>query len=137
MLHPWIWRCHADLKPVSVNQAYYKNRARSRLYMDYIDGWQTYLCGHVIPEDIDKKDMRFKVTIHVGFGNRASDLDNIVKPTVDIMAQWFGFDDKQVIHLEAFKHVVPRGSDYIYVKLREVFDEDYPAYVKEDEHEEN
>ena len=99
--------------------------------MDYIDGWQSYLQGHSIPEDIDKKDMRLKMTIHVGFSNRASDLDNIIKPTLDIMQTWFGFDDKIVIHIEAHKHVTSRGRDYIYVKFKEVFEEDYPPYEKE------
>lgn len=132
MLHPWSWKCHADLKPVSVNQAWYRNKTRSRVYMDYIEGWHHYLMGESIDSDIEIKDMRFKVVVHVGFSNRASDLDNVLKPTIDIMQQWFNFDDKQVIHLEAFKHITTKGNDYIYVELHEVFEEDYPAYQKED-----
>ena len=133
MLNPWCWECHADLKPVSVNQAWYRNKKRSKLYNDYIEGWQDYLMGEEIPVDIDRKDMRFKVIVHVGFSNRASDLDNVIKPTIDIMQQWFDFDDKQVIHLEAFKHITQKGRDYIHVRLEEVFDEDYPAYERPSE----
>ena len=128
MLHPWNFWKHAEIKPVSVNRAHYKNKKRTKEYNDYIEAWSYYLEGSKIPDDIEIKDMQFKITVHVGFSNRASDLDNILKPTIDIMQSHFGFNDKQIIHIEAFKHIVQKGKDYIYVKLFEVFHEDYPAY---------
>ena len=68
--------------------------------------------------------MYFAVEYIWGFSNNQSDVDNPIKTTTDIMQNHFGFNDKQIRIVKATKLLVPKGSEYAHVKIREVFLDD-------------
>ena len=127
MLHPWTFSATCYHKPLSINRAYYKNKKKTRDYTDYEQAWQSVLSGHTIPEDIEIKDMLYRIDYVWGFSNRAADVDNPIKPATDIMQNWFTFNDKQVYIVKATKKIVPKGQEYAMVQIKEIFKEDLNA----------
>lgn len=45
------------------------------------------------------------VNLEFGFSNRASDLDNPVKPIMDILQKRYGFNDSQVCNISSLKEL--------------------------------
>ena len=126
-LNPWTFEATCNHKPLSINRAHYKNKRKTRDYLDYEDAWGSVLSGHRIPEDHceDWKTLRFRVDYEWGFSNRAADVDNPIKPATDIMQNWFKFNDKQILVVKATKFIVPKGSEYAKVKILEIFEDDF------------
>lgn len=123
-MHPWIWSGVCNHKPLSINAAYYRNKKKTVAYRAYEDAWQLTLSGLIIPEDIEIKDMLFRIDYVWGFSNNASDVDNPIKTTTDIMQNWWKFNDKQVRVVKATKTLVPKTCDFAEVKITEIFKED-------------
>lgn len=62
--------------------------------------------NHSLPEFI-------KINFVFGFSNKLADLDNPVKPMMDILQKKYGFNDAQVYELEVQKKIVKKGNEYI------------------------
>lgn len=62
-----------------------------------------------------------KIEIHLtfGFSNKASDIDNPIKPTLDILQQKMEFNDKQIYRLVVDKHIVKAGKEFIRIEIKE------------------
>lgn len=58
-------------------------------------------------------------TLHIefGFSNKASDLDNPVKPILDILQKKYGFNDRDIYELHIKKTIVPKGNEYITINF--------------------
>lgn len=67
---------------------------------------------------------KMKLTVIAGFSNKKGDLDNVFKPLLDSIVGCVdaAFDDSQIYAIEAKKQIVPKGQEYLKVKL-EVLDE--------------
>lgn len=65
---------------------------------------------------IDAKPL--EIFIEVGFSNKQSDIDNIVKPFVDILQKKYKFNDRFIYKMTVEKHIVEKGNEYIefYIK---------------------
>jgi Holliday junction resolvase RusA-like endonuclease len=59
-----------------------------------------------------------ELSLIVGFSNMASDVDNVVKPFVDILQKKYGFNDKYIFRLIVEKKLVVKGAEFIefYIK---------------------
>ena len=63
-------------------------------------------------------------TITVAFSARQADLDNAFKPLFDTYQNIFdGFNDNKVYIIEAKKTIVPKGEEYINVKIERMKNE--------------
>lgn len=51
--------------------------------------------------------------IDVFYSNKASDIDNCIKPFMDILQKKYHFDDKYIYKLLINKHIVPKGQEKI------------------------
>ena len=68
-------------------------------------------------------EQRLLVRINAYFSNRASDLDNVAKPSLDLLQKAFGsFNDKFVYRLEMDKHLVKRGEEKLEIEITEFND---------------
>jgi Holliday junction resolvase RusA-like endonuclease len=56
---------------------------------------------------------KLKLNIVFGFSNKASDIDNCVKPFLDMLQEAYSFNDKMVYELNVKKEIVPKGLDFI------------------------
>lgn len=56
--------------------------------------------------------------MEVGFSSPLNDLSNSIKGTEDILAEWLGFNDRQIVTMVLNKFLVKKGDEYIKVTLR-------------------
>ena len=117
---PWIFECHALVKPISVNKAWYMNKKKSKDYVNFQEDMIPYLQGNTCPERVRDNKVKLKADMEFGFSSVRSDVDNCIKTTLDTMQSWFGFDDKIIFELTACKTHVKRGEDYFKIKLTEI-----------------
>ncbi len=101
------------IKPLSVNEAWQGQRFKTRNYQDY-----ERRALLLLPPILDIPAGDLSIILEFGFSNRASDLDNPVKPIMDILQKRYGFNDAQVMHYQLIKKIVPKGSEYIAFSIR-------------------
>lgn len=99
------------IKPLSVNQAWQGKRYKTDAYKQYeIDVL-------ILLPKIKVGNDPLSIELEFGFSNAASDIDNPVKPVLDIMQKKYGFNDKQVVEMRLIKKKVKKGSEYIRFKI--------------------
>ena len=93
----------------------YRNKAiKQRQYIDYQYHLREELRGVEWPFGSDQ----IEFYIVVGFSNRAAALDNVIKPLFDTYQGIFEeFNDNKVYYAELLKTIVPRGQEYLYVRV--------------------
>lgn len=106
-------KCKLNIKPLSVNEAWQGKRYKTPLYKKYEQD-----CLLILP-NVKLGLPPYQINIQVGYSNAASDLDNCIKPIIDILQKKFKFDDKHVYRIVAEKRLVKKGSDYISVEIKE------------------
>ena len=96
-----------DVKPMSMNAAYSGRRFKTKLYKAY----ETNCMIKMSPMEIPDGDLE----LHIQFGvsSRGFDLDNGLKPVIDIMQKKYGFNDNRIMSISAYKRIVPKGQEYI------------------------
>ena len=57
------------------------------------------------------------LTLEIGYSSPLSDVSNGVKSIEDIVAEYFKFNDKQVVTLHADKFLVDKGKEYMSLKI--------------------
>ena len=101
-----------EIKPLTVNRAWRGRRFKSYEYKAY----ETELFLRLPPFEIPKnKDL--KLTLKFGLSNVLSDIDNPVKPFLDILQKAYGFNDKRIFRMEVEKVKVEKGKEYIEYKI--------------------
>ncbi|WFZ78522.1 hypothetical protein MQM1_039 [Aeromonas phage vB_AsaP_MQM1] len=75
-------------------------------------------------------DEKFKLIVLAAFSNKRSDLDNTFKPLLDSMVGSMdkSFDDSQVYAIEARKRIVPKGQEYLQVRLEVIPNDEYELW---------
>jgi len=100
-----------NIKPLSVNSAWKGKRYKSKAY----DAYTKYIGlllntegkNVVIPEG------NLFIKFVFGFSNAAADLDNPIKPILDLLQQRFSFNDSRVYRIEVEKQIVKKGSEFV------------------------
>ena len=78
-----------------------------------------------------KSPVRFE--IDAGFSTRAADLDNILKPLLDTFQNIYEeFNDNKVVELEASKYIVPKGREFIRLRITETNEPQAQCEVQQD-----
>lgn len=101
-----------NIKPLSVNQCWQGRRFKTRLYKDYEQELSLRLPKLVIGP------YKLVLSLTVGFSNKASDIDNPIKPFMDILQKKYGFNDNRIYKLEIEKKDVKKGSEYIDFEIK-------------------
>jgi Holliday junction resolvase RusA-like endonuclease len=94
------------IKPLSTNVCWYGKRIKTDAYQGYETELGYQLPNIKIPEKICIKVM-------VGFSSKGSDLDNCLKPMIDIMQKKYGFNDNRIYRIEIEKQIVKKGEEFI------------------------
>jgi len=100
------------VKPLSVNQCWQGRRFKNRLYDDY-EREVLYLLpkGKITWGSL-------VLTLKLGVSNRNSDIDNPIKPILDILQKKYGFNDKQIVKLEVEKKLVKKGQEFFEFEIK-------------------
>lgn len=99
-------RC--EIKPLSVNEAYMGRKRKTAKYRAYEADLPMLLPEIEVPP---RGDLGLRVTW--GFSSSASDLDNPLKPFLDILQTTYGFNDKRVHELIVHKVKTDKGDEFI------------------------
>lgn len=100
------------IKPLSVNKCWRGGRRfRTNEYEDYESEMLMLLPKLKIPTG------KLKLKFVLGFSNKGSDIDNAMKPTIDILQKAYDFNDKMIYQLEAVKVDVPKGEEFLEFEL--------------------
>ena len=67
-----------------------------------------------------EKEAKLKIEIWPFFSNKASDLDNVAKPTLDALQKVFEWNDKYVYEIRMTKNLVKKGKEKLHIKLEEL-----------------
>lgn len=95
-----------NIKPMSVNNAWKGKRFRTDEYKAY-----QKIVAYLLPK-ITIPETPFEVFYKFGFSSAASDWDNPIKPTQDILASHYGFNDKHIKKATVTTELVPKGQEY-------------------------
>ena len=95
------------IRPLSVNLCWQGRRFKTPAYKSYEQEMFCLLPKMKIPKG------KLAMRIVWGFSSKASDLDNPVKPLIDILQKKYGFNDKWIYKLEVEKKDVEKGQEYI------------------------
>ena len=94
---------------MSVNDCWQGRRFKTPSYKQY-----EALMLSALPKQIKiDKGEKLCIDIEVGYSNKASDIDNFLKPFLDILQKKYGFNDKDIYELHIYKNIVPKGTEYI------------------------
>jgi Holliday junction resolvase RusA-like endonuclease len=95
------------IKPLSVNEAWQGKRFKTKKYKDYED-----IMFKILPK-LNIIQPPYRVNIIVGFSNKASDIDNVLKPFLDILQKKYNINDKHIEILHIEKQVVKKNNEFI------------------------
>ena len=94
------------IKPLSVNDAWQGRRFKTKKYKSYEEELLYKLRPLKIPEKI-------RLDIDVGYSNKCSDIDNCLKPLLDVLQKKYGFNDRNIYELKVKKSIIKKGQEYI------------------------
>ena len=102
------------IKPLSVNQAWQGKRFKSLLYKSYE---QEVLC---LLKPLKVSDKPLELSIKCGLSSRNADVDNVLKPFIDILQKKYVFNDKNIFKITIEKEIVKKGFEFIDFNLTEL-----------------
>lgn len=100
---------------LSVNKCWQGRRYRTREYDLY-----ERLVLYSLPKKLAIPKGHIRLVLEFGMSNKASDIDNPLKPLLDILQKKYNFNDKQIYELSVEKKDVKKGKEYIAFEITEV-----------------
>lgn len=101
-----------ELKALSVNEAWRGRRFKTDAYKKYEQNLTLML-----PKNIVIPEPPFVINLKFGFSSAASDWDNCIKTTQDILAKKYKFNDKLIRKGIVETEIVPKGKEYLEFKI--------------------
>lgn len=103
-----------EIKPLSVNKVWQGKRFKTKDYKEY----EVLVMDKLDDYDLSELKQPIELSMFVGMSNMNSDVDNVVKPFVDILQKKYGFNDRYIFRLIVEKILVAKGEEYIefYIK---------------------
>lgn len=95
------------IKPLSANRMWKGRRYKSAFYKAFEEELWYKLPQLILPPP------PFKINLTICFSNLLADLDNPVKPILDIMQKKYNFNDKDVVELYLKRSYVLKGQEGI------------------------
>ena len=97
-----------QIKPLSVNGAWRGRRFKTSDYQAY-----EVNLGLLLPNNFIFPVGKFHLLLEFGVSSKMSDIDNPVKPFVDVLQKKYGFNDKMIYAMTIKKVDVEKGKEYI------------------------
>lgn len=92
---------------MSVNECWQGRRFKTPKYRKYEAD-----CLYLLPKGLTLTPP-YRLRLEFGVSNMAMDVDNPVKPFIDILQKKYKFNDKDIIELHITKIKVKKGAEYI------------------------
>lgn len=101
------------IKALSVNEAWKGRRFKTDAYTAYEQALMLMLPRITIP------DGELALFVTVAHSSKASDIDNCIKPFVDVLQKKYGFNDNRIYLLVVQKLICKKGAEHIAFKIEE------------------
>jgi len=96
-----------EIKPLSVNGCFQGKRFKTPKYKAYEKLVLMTLKPLKIPEG------RLRIHLEFGLSSKNADIDNPVKPFIDILQKKYDFNDRNIYQMSVEKVDVGKGDEYI------------------------
>lgn len=96
-----------NIKPLSVNQAWQGKRFKTHKYITYENDLLKTL------PKLNIIDPPYRLNLLIGFSSKSSDIDNILKPFLDVLQKKYNINDKDFKILYVEKQIVSKKNDFI------------------------
>jgi Holliday junction resolvase RusA-like endonuclease len=97
------------IKPLSVNEAWQGRRYKTNKYKTFEEELL-----YKLPNDIEIEDKKpIGLHILVGVSTILFDLDNALKPFLDVLQKKYDFNDRYITQLKVWKDIVDKGEEYL------------------------
>jgi len=100
------------IKPLSINESFKGRRFKTDAYKAYEEELLLTLPKLHIPHE------KLVVRLEFGFSSAGSDIDNAVKPFLDILQKKYGFNDNKIYRMILEKTLVKKGNEYIQFEIK-------------------
>lgn len=104
-----------NIKPLSVNEVWQGKRFKTRAYMVY----EKELLLTLPALYFNPAGKKLRVDLEFGLSNASADIDNPVKPFLDILQKKYKFNDAQIYCLNVLKTPTKKGFEYITFSIQE------------------
>ena len=102
------------IKPLSVNAAWQGKRFKTVDYKAY-----EFNLTKMLPNEFKAPKGKLELNIKVGFSSPLADVDNMLKPFIDVLQKKYKFVDKNIFKIVIEKELVSKYREYIDWKLTE------------------
>jgi len=103
-----------NIKALSVNKCWQGRRFKTEEYKQYEKDLLLML------PNIKLKIQRVSIDIVFGFSNSLCDIDNPLKPFLDILQKKYNINDRDIYKLIVSKEVVKKGNEFIKYQITEI-----------------
>ena len=104
-----------DIKPLSVNEAWQGRRFKTPKYKNY----ERSVLLMLKPCKIDL-EAHLRVFLTFGYSNTLCDIDNGLKPFIDILQKYYKINDRKIYELVVKKEIVKKGKEFIEFKIEDI-----------------
>jgi len=103
-----------NIKPLSVNECWQGRRFKTKEYKQYEKDLLLML------PNIKLKIQRVSINIVFGFSNSLCDIDNPLKPFLDVLQKKYNINDRDIYNLNVTKKVIKKGEEFIKYQIKEI-----------------
>lgn len=100
-----------NIKPISVNNCWQGRRFKTKEYLQYEKDLLLML------PKLKLCNAPYSIDIEFGFSSLLADIDNPLKPFLDILQKKYLINDRDIYKLNVTKSVISKGSEYIKFKI--------------------
>lgn len=100
-------------KALSVNRAWQGRRFKTPEYKAYEKEMLL-----ILPNIDYKFSDKINLKITFGYSNSLSDIDNGLKPLIDILQKKYNFNDRYIYELNVKKEIVKKGNEFILIQIK-------------------
>lgn len=103
-----------DIKPLSVNECWQGRKYKTKTYNSYETELSLKLPVLNVP------NVQLGIDVVFGFSSRNSDIDNPLKPFLDVLQNKYKFNDRDIYSISAKKEIVKKGGEFIKFNIFEI-----------------
>jgi len=103
-----------NIKPLSINQCFQGRRFKTDKYKQYEKELMLLLPILNVPNGL------LEVVITFGLSSKLNDIDNGLKPFIDILQKKYLFNDRDIYKLIVEKKIVPKGKEFIECEIKKL-----------------
>lgn len=104
-----------NIKALSVNKCWQGKRFKTPGYKSYES-----ILLLLLPSSFKVPKGKLHLNVVFGLSSKLNDIDNGLKPFIDILQKKYSFNDRDIYKLTVEKEIVPKGKEFIEFEIKEL-----------------